>query len=210
MTQRMPTSHLLVRVLIAACWTMVAWGQPGLFPAASSCAAEDSKLQDSVPLQPAPSKVAPAVRRLLARRCLACHGPDESRRQADLRLDDASSLRRVRGDRRVVTPGEPDHSELLRRVMTDDQVLRMPPPDLGDPLTPAEIDLLRDWIAAGAEVVAHWSLQPPHRTAPRRGMKGAGSALLWIAGSWHDGSTRRWGPVPRPPAPICCDGWLSI
>lgn len=169
MTQRMPTSHLLVRVLIATCWTMVAWGQPGLFPAASSCAAEDSKLQDSVPSQPAPSKVAPAVRSLLARRCLACHGPDESRRQADLRLDDASSLRRVRGDRRVVTPGEPDHSELLRRVMTDDQDLRMPPPDLGDPLTPAEIDLLRDWIAAGAEVVAHWSLQPPHRTAPPTG-----------------------------------------
>jgi hypothetical protein len=161
MDPRMPQNGVFEKMLIAAWWAMGILISLGFVPAVCSLAAENS-----VTLPRSSEEVSPAVRRLLARRCLACHGPDEARRQADLRLDDVSSLQRVRGDRRVVTPGAPSHSELLRRVMTDDPDLRMPPPEQGASLTPTEVDLLTDWISGGAEVVPHWSLQPPRRTAP--------------------------------------------
>ena len=110
-----------------------------------------------------PTVVASRVRTLLARRCLACHGPDEARRQADLRLDDAKSLTRLRDNRRVVTPSDDTHSDLIDRVSTTDPSSRMPPPDHGDPLTTGEIELLRQWIRSGAEVLPHWSFVPPRR-----------------------------------------------
>jgi mono/diheme cytochrome c family protein len=148
--------------------TLAAWGMVGtcwnpISPLSSSIVAADGVPEGTASSGSDTPDFAPRVRRLLARRCLACHGPDEARRQADLRLDDANSLQRLRGDHRAVHPGDPDRSELLQRVLTKDPDLRMPPPDHGDPLSRAEIELLRAWIAAGAEVVPHWSWQPPKR-----------------------------------------------
>ncbi len=94
---------------------------------------------------------------LLARRCYACHGPDGSRREADLRLD----LRR--GALAVVVPGDPAASRLLERVQADDDDERMPPAESGPPLTASEIELLRSWVEAGAPFEGHWAFTPPRR-----------------------------------------------
>lgn len=97
---------------------------------------------------------------ILANHCYECHGPDESQRQSGLRLDVRSS---------AVSPGESGKpaiaahasaaSELVRRIMsrTDE---RMPPPDTGDLLSPKEIELLRQWIDAGARWQTHWAFEP--------------------------------------------------
>ena len=50
----------------------------------------------------------------------------------------------------AIVPGEPDESELIARITSDDESMRMPPPDSNLSLTDAEKELLRDWIAAGA------------------------------------------------------------
>ncbi|MCA9117720.1 MAG: PSD1 domain-containing protein, partial [Planctomycetaceae bacterium] len=104
------------------------------------------------------------IRPLLSNRCFACHGPDENHREGGLRLDvaEAATAELASGSRAIV-PGKPEDSELLRRVATTDDSLRMPPPDSGPPLTGEEQALLRKWIASGAGYTRHWSLVPPRR-----------------------------------------------
>ncbi|MCA9189203.1 MAG: PSD1 and planctomycete cytochrome C domain-containing protein [Pirellulaceae bacterium] len=123
-------------------------------------------------LAPAPPK-APAdeavsfrrdVLPILSDRCFHCHGPDEQRREADLRLDDRHSATADRGDYFVIVPGRPDQSELVRRIEANDPSLRMPPIDSHvRELNRDEVDLLRRWIADGAKWEQHWAFVAPQR-----------------------------------------------
>jgi hypothetical protein len=99
------------------------------------------------------------IRPILARNCFACHGPDEAHREADLRLDERGAAI----DFGAIAPGDPDGSEMLRRILSEDATERMPPPETGHELTATEVNLLRLWIAAGAEYSRHWSYDPPVR-----------------------------------------------
>jgi hypothetical protein len=99
------------------------------------------------------------IRPIVAKNCFACHGPDESHRQADLRLDE----RDVAVELGSIVPGAPDESELVRRILSDVAEERMPPPETGHTLTADEIDKLKRWIAAGADYSRHWSYEPPRR-----------------------------------------------
>ena len=49
-----------------------------------------------------------------------------------------------------ITPGKPDHSAILARVTTTDEDDFMPPK--GDPLTKAQLALIKQWITEGAKV----------------------------------------------------------
>ena len=107
--------------------------------------------------------LAQRVRAIFSNNCFACHGPDPEERQGGFRLDDRESmLAEADSGERPVVPGEPDASELLRRLTADDGE-RMPPEDFGRRLTAADIDLVRAWIAQGAELPRHWSFIPPVR-----------------------------------------------
>ncbi|MEZ6013865.1 MAG: DUF1553 domain-containing protein [Planctomycetota bacterium] len=101
------------------------------------------------------------VRPLLARRCFACHGNDESTRAAGLRLDVREEAVRLRGKYAALVPGGPDESELWLRVT--DEADPMPPHEAGEPLSPDELDVLRRWIEAGAPYAEHWSFVAPAR-----------------------------------------------
>jgi len=103
---------------------------------------------------------------ILADACLHCHGADAAGREADLRLDDRDDATRPRGDYPIIHPGHPDRSELLVRVSTADPDLRMPPADEPRQLSAAEIELLRQWIAEGADYAQHWSFIPVVRPTP--------------------------------------------
>ena len=100
------------------------------------------------------------VRPILAAKCFACHGPDEEQRQAELRLD----VREAALAQEAFVPGEPDESELIRRLSSDDSDERMPP-EGSDQLSAAEQTVLREWIAAGAKYEQHWSFIPPQQLA---------------------------------------------
>ena len=100
------------------------------------------------------------VRPILSDKCFACHGPDASSREAELRLDDAESATEDRGGYAAVVPGEPEESEALRRILAEDEYERMPPPETGKELSEEEIAVLRRWIEDGAEYEPHWSYAP--------------------------------------------------
>lgn len=103
------------------------------------------------------------IRPLLSNHCLVCHGPDSEERAADLRLDRVDDSRADLGGYAAIVPGDPDDSELIARVVSDDPDMRMPPMGKGRSLTQKEIDMLRRWIEQGAEYAAHWSYQTPVR-----------------------------------------------
>ncbi|MDA0373158.1 MAG: PSD1 and planctomycete cytochrome C domain-containing protein [Planctomycetota bacterium] len=121
------------------------------------------------------------VRPILSDRCFACHGPDEKARKAGLRLDlREGAFGRLRSGGRAIVAGDPEASELLLRIGHEDPEERMPPPEAGDPLTPAEQDVLRRWIAVGAPWEEHWAFQPVRRRAPRVSGAFAARERNWI------------------------------
>ena len=66
---------------------------------------------------------------LLSDRCFHCHGPDENHREADLRLDEKEAVFQDRDGHAAVVAGNLDESELFRRITSDDEDEKMPPPD---------------------------------------------------------------------------------
>lgn len=106
------------------------------------------------------------VRSILSRNCYACHGPDEGSRESGLRLDRADSvLAKSDNGTAIILPGDPDGSELVRRITTQIDDERMPPTQSGHFLSSAEIDKLRRWIEDGAKFDDHWSFRPIVRPA---------------------------------------------
>jgi len=107
---------------------------------------------------------------ILSDTCFQCHGPDAKEgRKGDLRLDDEADAKRDRDGYRVITEGHPDASELVRRLLSDDPEEQMPPPKLGRPLSPAQIDTLKRWVAEGGKWGKHWAFEPIVRPAVPEG-----------------------------------------
>jgi hypothetical protein len=99
------------------------------------------------------------VRPILSDRCFTCHGPDDRRRMANLRLDSEAGLSRV------VSPGDTAKSRILARIGAPDG-RRMPPPQAGPKLTDAQIETIRKWIEQGAKWERHWAFVPSQPAAP--------------------------------------------
>ncbi|HIC00395.1 TPA: hypothetical protein EYO63_11910 [Candidatus Poribacteria bacterium] len=86
---------------------------------------------------------------VFAKNCTQCHGTDD--KAADLSLDSATALSEANADGEIIVPGNPEESELFRRISLpagDGDI--MPPAEEGDPLTQEQIELIRQWIAEGA------------------------------------------------------------
>ena len=66
----------------------------------------------------------------------------------------------------AILPGDPEASELIRRITHSDESQRMPPAEFGKPLTLDEIEVLRRWIEQGAPYAAHWSYVKPVKPTP--------------------------------------------
>ncbi len=103
------------------------------------------------------------IRPILSDKCFRCHGPDATSREADLRLDVRELAFEDRGGYRVIVPGDPEASELIRRVTQEDPSLHMPPAESKLAMSESEIVRLRRWIAAGAPWKEHWAFLAPSR-----------------------------------------------
>lgn len=102
------------------------------------------------------------VRPILAANCFECHGPDEHKRQAELRLDEPSSrLQGRNGKPPVLIPGQRNAGALPDRILSTDPGHRMPPPESNKQLSPQQKEILLDWIEAGAAFQPHWAFIPP-------------------------------------------------
>jgi hypothetical protein len=106
------------------------------------------------------------IQPLIAAKCFACHGPDESKRKAELRLDTKEGLLGGAGKTGVVIPGKPDESELFRRITAASADERMPPTEFAKQLSESERALFRRWIEQGAQWRGHWAFRPISRPKP--------------------------------------------
>ncbi len=98
------------------------------------------------------------VRPILSDKCYQCHGPDAVAKKIPLRLDSEAAVKQ-----KVIVPGKPEESELIRRITATSAAKRMPPAYAGVKLTEPEIATLTEWVAQGAPWQKHWSFLPPLR-----------------------------------------------
>jgi hypothetical protein len=104
------------------------------------------------------------VRPILADNCFQCHGPDQESVESGLQLHTRETAQKQADSGAfAIVPGEPDESELVARLVTDDEFMRMPPEDTGKELTAQQIETLRQWIAEGANYEMHWAFRKPER-----------------------------------------------
>ena len=101
------------------------------------------------------------IRAILSDNCFVCHGPSKTDRKANLRLDE----RRTAIESGAVVPGKPGDSELIKRIFSSDADELMPPRESHKQLSAKQKELLKNWIAEGANYERHWAFVPPKAAA---------------------------------------------
>lgn len=97
------------------------------------------------------------VKPLLNRKCLSCHGGVKKKGDYSLLFKDEAMGTGASG-RPAIVPGDPENSELYRRLLAHDPEERMPYKE--EPLKEEEITLLKNWIKQGAKWGDHWAYLP--------------------------------------------------
>lgn len=111
------------------------------------------------------------IRPILSENCFLCHGPDPEERKGGrrgsggLRLDTEAGALMDLGGYTALAPGDPEDSELLFLIETEDEEERMPPSKHGERLDGEAVALLKRWIEEGGTYDRHWSYQPVERPA---------------------------------------------
>jgi hypothetical protein len=123
----------------------------------SPTAAAESSAASAAPGVPDRIEFNRDVLPILSDNCFLCHGPDKGRRKAGLRLD----LRYEALKAEAFVPNQPDESELVARVLSDDPDELMPPPKSNKKLDARQKEILRRWVAQGAAYQQHWSYEKP-------------------------------------------------
>jgi hypothetical protein len=111
------------------------------------------------------------IRPILSENCFFCHGPDRKQRKAKLRLDD----RDVAIEKGAIVPGNIQKSKLISRIFSVDKDEHMPPEEAHKTLSEKQKELLKLWIAQGAEYEPHWAY-----IAPRRPQAPAVKNAAWV------------------------------
>lgn len=120
------------------------------------------------------------VKPLLNKKCITCHGG--VKRQGGFSLlfrNDA--LAKNKSGKFAIVPGDPNNSEMIRRLTLKDPEERMPYKH--PPLTDDEISLLEKWIRQGAEWGNHWAYVPveaPSIPTAHEGPFGLLGTSTWI------------------------------
>jgi mono/diheme cytochrome c family protein len=144
------------------------------------------------------------IKPILRARCYACHGA--LKQESGLRLDTGSSIRQGGDSGAAVVLGQAEKSLLIEKVSAKDVSKRMPPE--GEPLTAAQIDNLRNWIAQGAtspvneqpdpDPRQHWAFLRPQR--PALPGVGASDRKQNPIDAFVEAELARQGLTPRPAA----------
>lgn len=105
------------------------------------------------------------VKPIFNKKCITCHGG--VKRQAGFSLlfrSDAVAINK--SGLPAIIPGDPSHSEMIRRLTLKDPEERMPYKH--PPLTDGEIATLKKWIKQGAKWGNHWAYVPVEKVeAPK-------------------------------------------
>ncbi|MGB1258749.1 MAG: PSD1 and planctomycete cytochrome C domain-containing protein [Akkermansiaceae bacterium] len=109
------------------------------------------------------------IRPIFNNKCTKCHGGAKA--DGDLSLIyRAEVLGKGKSGKTIIVPGKPEESELFRRITTDDIDDKMPLQEgdhADEPLTEAQVKLIRTWIEQGAQWEDHWAyIKPEKPTTP--------------------------------------------
>ena len=85
---------------------------------------------------------------ILSNKCFACHGPDTKKKDL-VRLDLEELAKRDLGGYHAIDPSELEESELLFRIVDEDDP--MPPKEFEKTLSAKEKELIKNWVISGAE-----------------------------------------------------------
>jgi Protein of unknown function (DUF1553)/Protein of unknown function (DUF1549)/Planctomycete cytochrome C len=102
------------------------------------------------------------VKPIINKNCISCHGGVKQKGGFSL-LFREEALAKTKNGKYGVVPGDPDHSEMIRRINSKDAEDRMPYKH--DPLNNDEIGILTKWIKQGAQWGENWSYVPVKETA---------------------------------------------
>lgn len=97
------------------------------------------------------------IKPILNKKCITCHGGVKKKGGFSL-LFREEALDTTESGKRAIVPGDPDASEMIRRLTLKDEDERMPYHE--EPLSEHEINLLRRWIKEGAKWGEHWAYVP--------------------------------------------------
>ncbi|MEO5595123.1 MAG: DUF1553 domain-containing protein [Chitinophagaceae bacterium] len=102
------------------------------------------------------------VKPIFNKNCITCHGG--VRRKAGFSLLFRSeALANTESGKPAIIPGDPEHSEMIRRLTLKDPEERMP--YRHEPLSSKDIDILRSWVKQGAQWGNHWAYMPVQPTS---------------------------------------------
>lgn len=94
------------------------------------------------------------VKPILNSKCITCHGGVKKKSGFSV-LFRSEAMGIAESGKRSIIPGDPDNSEMIRRLTSKDPDERMPYKH--PPLTEDEISILRQWIRQGAPWGDHWA-----------------------------------------------------
>ena len=97
------------------------------------------------------------IKPILNKHCIACHGGVKKNGDFSLLFEDEAFAPTKSGHPAII-PGDPNGSDLIRRLTESDPELRMPYQK--SPLSEEEIELLKTWIKQGAKWGEHWAYSP--------------------------------------------------
>ncbi|WP_422083478.1 c-type cytochrome domain-containing protein [Ulvibacterium sp.] len=106
----------------------------------------EEKKQDIIPKNPL--VYGHVVNRILEEKCVKCHNPNK--KKGELLMTDLAGLLKGGEGGNTLIPGNPEESEMIRRLylpMEDEEHM---PPEGERPLADNEIRILEQWIALGA------------------------------------------------------------
>jgi hypothetical protein len=107
------------------------------------------------------------VRPIFSENCYPCHGPDQNKRKAGLRLDQKDgAFAKLRDGSFALVPGDLTKSQLAYRIAPSDPQDIMPPSKTGKKLSVEQVNVLRQWITTGAAWEPHWSFVAPKHLLP--------------------------------------------
>lgn len=123
------------------------FGLFSIFLALMACKNKPEKVDFSTQIKP-----------IINKNCISCHGGVKRNANFSL-LFREDALDTAESGKPAIIPGDPEHSELIRRLTIHDPEERMPYKEA--PLAQHEIDLLTQWIKEGANWGQHWAYVPP-------------------------------------------------
>lgn len=101
------------------------------------------------------------VKPIINKKCITCHGGVKAKAGFSL-LFREDALGKTESGKPAIIPGDPEASEMIRRITISDPEERMPYKH--EPLSEEEISILKRWIKQGAKWGDHWAYLPVKKT----------------------------------------------